>query len=124
MTAHRGHVIIECDLIEWTERYIPAGGTQLGCTLLNVDEALLGISTEALAELRKVTRSHDDIGDVTMWRASDGSWCVGWLRSKWQILVSGSQSDCGGLDFNIPHCHFKRVVKKAIAAIDSRVEEA
>lgn len=103
LTAHRGHLIIECDLIERTDRYIPAGGAQIGCTLLNVDETLLGISAEALAELQKIGRSRDDIGDIMMWQANDGSWCAGWLGPRWYIIAPGAQSDQGGLDLRIPH---------------------
>lgn len=122
ITAHRGHLVIECDLTERSERYIPAGGGQIGCTLLGIDASLLGISVEAMEELRKVGRSRDDIGDISIWRANDGRWCAGWLGPRWKILRPGSESDRQGLELDVPHAVIPNdVPPDAAQAIDGRL---
>lgn len=60
-----------------TDFFVPAGGSKIGCVLMHTDKHL-GISKEALEWLKKVPKSHDDIGDVDCFESVEG-WCFSWL---------------------------------------------
>lgn len=64
----------------WT----PIGPGKIGCVIANT-KVSLGASEEALAWLRGVKKSRDDIGDVDWFACADGNKAFGWLGGVYSI---------------------------------------
>lgn len=74
--AHRGIVGIESDLKSEGLLNNPAQPGQLGFVL---DASTVRFSPEAVEELKKVKRSHDDLGEVDIFQTDDKRVIFGWL---------------------------------------------
>lgn len=60
--------------------------TQIGQLGFVVDAKFVDISPDALELLKKVSKSHDDIGDVDVFGASDDMVIFAWLGSNLRII--------------------------------------
>lgn len=96
LTVHRDVLVIETvspgetNYPGWT----PIGPGKIGCVIANTKVAL-GASEEALAWLRGVKKSRDDIGDVDWFACVDGTKAFGWLGGLYSIKdrkAEGSRS--------------------------------
>lgn len=112
LTVHRDVLVIETvspgetNYPGWT----PIGPGKIGCVIANTKIAL-GASEEALAWLRGVKKSRDDIGDVDWFACADGTKAFGWLGGVYSIKdrkTEGSRSyevfpdDCVRITNNTP----------------------
>lgn len=79
--AHRG--IIGIDSSPEANLVAHPGGGNIGCV---ADATEVEISAEALTALKKVKRSHDDIGDVDVFKAGDGKVIFAWLGGYRRIV--------------------------------------
>jgi len=119
VTAHKGIIVIETKDPAADNDFIPAGGSRIGCVLINTKDRL-GISGEALELLKKIPRSGDDIGEVDTFTSNKRGDVFTWLGPVCRLVdpvgASGSQTyDIGNIEFNIiPN----EVPEKAAAAID------
>ena len=91
--AYKGYVGIESDFNAEGLINNPAGDGQLGFV---VDAAFVDIHPDALEILKKIPKSHDDIGDVDVFRAGPHI-VFAWLGGNLKVLdlkqdISGSNS--------------------------------
>ncbi len=96
LTVYRDVLVIETVSPEdanypgWT----PIGPGKIGCVIANTKTAL-GVSEEALAWLKDVKRSRDDVGDVDWFACGDGNKAFGWLGGLYSVKnrqAEGSRS--------------------------------
>ena len=74
--AHKGYLGILSDFKAEGLFNDPESGGQLGFV---VDAAFCDISPEAIDILKKIPKSHDDIGDVDVFKAEDGRVIFAWI---------------------------------------------
>ena len=120
VTEYKNILIIETLKPEKDKNFMPV--TELGKvgSVLMDTEKHLGISEEALAFMRKLQVSGDDIGEVDAWQTTDGRGCFGWLGSLNRFVspdATLSNSGFGNIKFiTIPN----ESNKQAIEAIEGR----
>lgn len=96
LTVHRDVLVIETVSPDDANYpgWVPVGPGKIGCIIMNTKVAL-GASEEALAWLRGVKRSRDDIGDVDWFACGDGNKAFGWLGGLYSVKnrqAEGSRS--------------------------------
>lgn len=77
ITEYRGMVVIETLKPEADKNFVPVGPGKVGSVLMNTGKHL-GISKEALAFMKRLPKSSDDIGEVDAWSTADKD-CFAWL---------------------------------------------
>lgn len=122
LTVHRDTLVITTFWPDATHpAWIPNGPGKIGCVLLDTAHHL-GVSAEALAWLRKVPRSHDDLGDIDWWACDDGTKAFSWLggpcafrtRSEGSRHYGVFERDCVLVPNDVP--------EEARAMIDRRLD--
>jgi hypothetical protein len=103
--GHKGWIVVDTADLTQDEDFIPAGGSRIGCVLANTKERL-GISDEALELLKKIPKSHDDIGDVDCFKSGD-KWIFGWLGPARRLISTVGTSGSSSYDINA--LEFKRI---------------
>lgn len=101
VTEYNGLVVIETLKPEKDEDFIPVTEPgKVGSVLIDTGKHL-GISKEALAIMKDLYISHDDIGDVDAWKAGDRD-CFGWLGPL--IRIVGPKAELSNTGWgNIAH---------------------
>ncbi len=88
ITAYKGALCIETqEPIVKDETFVPAGGGNFGCVLMDT-KTNLGVSQEALVLLRRVRKNRDSMGDVMWWPVGD-KFCFGWMGGPLALKVPG-----------------------------------
>lgn len=106
VTTYKNYLIIETVKPEEDKNFVPVGGNRFGCVLIDT-EFLLGISKEAIKEMKRVDRGYDALGDITMWTTTDGKDCFGWIGGlKRMVDVQRATYDRDGFS-NIKHVTIK-----------------
>jgi len=77
ITAYKNYLLIEATGDRQDAHFIPANHARVGCIVIGTKDHL-GVSKEAMALLKKVPKSIDDVGDVMVWKSGDNI-CFGWL---------------------------------------------
>ena len=77
VTCHEGFLVIETVDPTKDENFYPAGGTAMGCVLIDTEKHL-GMSDEAFKLLKTMKLSGDDIGEVSAFQSVKGD-CFSWL---------------------------------------------
>jgi len=98
ITEYEGFICINTEDPSANESFIPSGGSQLGCLIMD-SKKLLGVSKEALELLKKVKKSHDAIGDLMSWGDKE-KWFFGWLGGAKRILDPENATGDRGYDPN------------------------
>lgn len=84
-TVYKGQLCIETvNPKEKDKDFIPAGGSKIGCVLINTEKKL-GLSKEAVEFLRGVKIVGDDIGDVDTFTSDKGDGVFAWLGGMFSI---------------------------------------
>lgn len=96
LTVHRDVLVIETVSPDETNYpgWTPMGPGRIGCVITDT-KVSLGASEEALAWLRGVKKSRDDIGDVDWFACNDGKKAFGWLGGVYSVKdrkAEGSRS--------------------------------
>jgi len=78
VVEHRGKIIIETIHPERDGNFVPCGGSNIGCTVIDTNK-YLGMSQEAWALIKTIPKSRDCIGDLTIWETDDDRGCFGWI---------------------------------------------
>ncbi len=114
VTKYRGVVVIETLKPEADKDFVPVGSGKVGSVLTNTGKHL-GISKEALAFMKKLSVSSDDIGEVDAWKAGDRD-CFGWLGPLDRPVGPNAElSNTGWANIayiDIPNETSKRLTKK------------
>lgn len=98
VTCYKNKLIIEGASPDLKHpNWVPAGQGRIGCIVMDTAKHL-GVSEEALAWLKKVPRSADDIGDVD-WFASGTRHAFGWLGGP---LAMVSRDATGSNSYTVP----------------------
>lgn len=118
VTAYEQNLIIETIDGKEDKNFIPVGGSRFGSVLIETDE-LLGMSKEAVELLKTIKKSHDDIGDVSMWETNDNKYCFGWIGGFKKIIdMTKAEGDKTGF-IDIKHVTIENhVPKEAIDVIN------
>ena len=100
VTAHGDYIIIEPLQFEKDESFIPVGNGQVGTTIINTAE-FLGMSEEAVANLKRIKKSGDDIGDISTWKSGEKG-CFAWIGGLYGLFdvtkVSGDNEGIIDID--------------------------
>jgi hypothetical protein len=96
VTAHQNYLIFEPLQFEKDNNLIPPGDGKIGTVLIDTG-TYLGMSKEAVKNLKKIKKSSDDIGDVFTWKAEQGD-CIAWLGPMAKLVnVITAESDKNGI---------------------------
>ena len=97
ITAHEQNLIIETLNEKEDKNFIPVGPNRLGSVLIETDK-FLGMSKEAADLLKTIKKSHDDIGDICVWKTNDNKDCFSWLGGFKKIIdVTIAEGDSSGI---------------------------
>jgi len=120
VTAHGNYVIIEpLQFTEEKDVFYPVGGDRVGTVLIDTDK-YLGMSEEAVKNLKKIEKSHDAIGDVQTWKSDNKGDCFSWIGGIHRILdVTTAEGDRDGI-IDIAHVTIPNdVPEKAMRIINN-----
>jgi hypothetical protein len=119
VTAYKNFIIIEPLQFEEDENLIPAGEGRLGTVLINTKK-YLGMSKEAVQTLKKLKKSHDDVGDIMLWKTRKGD-CFAWFGNMYGLFnIETAEGDKNGF-VAIDHVEIPNdVPKNALEAIKKR----
>jgi hypothetical protein len=102
VTSHGDYVIVEpLQLKEEKDVLYPVGNERIGTVLIDTEKHL-GMSKEAVKNLKRVKKNHDAIGDLQTWKSVKGH-CFGWIGGMHALFdVTKACSDRDGI-INIDH---------------------
>jgi hypothetical protein len=111
ITCHDGFLVIDTLKPQEDEWFVPAGGSRIGCVLLNTEKHL-EMSDKAFELLKTMKGSYDDIGDVSTWEVSENGYqCISWLGPTKRIVnVAKSESSREGILSNLKYKKIKNYV--------------
>jgi hypothetical protein len=118
VTAHKDWIIIEpLQFDEQKDVFYPVGNGRVGSVLIGTKE-YLGMSEEAVKNLKKVKKSHDDIGEVQTFKSVKGD-CFSWMGGiRGLFNVTTAEGDKDGI-IDIDHVTIPNdVPEKAMKAIN------
>ena len=96
VVEYHGEIIIETLKPDKDEYFIPVTEPgHVGSVLTNTGR-FLGMSKEAWALIKSLKKSHDDLGEVTAWKAGDKD-CFGWLGPIGRRVGPEATVDRGGI---------------------------
>lgn len=119
VTSHGDYVIIEpLQFEEEKDIFYPCGNGRVGNVLIGTEKHL-GMSEEAVELLKKIKKSHDDIGDVQTWKSDNKGDCFGWIGGIFGLFnVTKAEGDRDGI-IDIAHVTIPNdVPEEAIEAIN------
>ena len=121
LTSHGDYLIIETvDPGKKHPDFVPAGGGRIGCVIMDTAKNV-GASQEAIEWLRRVSRNHDDIGDVDSFKAGE-KWVFGWLGGVMNLKnIADGLSGSRTFTADFPHVKIRNdSPKAALEAIAER----
>jgi hypothetical protein len=121
VTAHGDYVVIEpFQFEEEKDVFYPVGDGKIGTVLIDT-EKYLGMSEEAVKILKKIKKSHDDIGDVETFKSVKGD-CFSWMGGIYGLFnVTTAEGDRNGI-IDIAHVTIPNdVPEKAMAIINKNI---
>lgn len=124
ITAHEDWVIIEpLQFDEEKDILYPVGNGRIGTVLIGT-EKYLGMSEEAVKNLKRVKKSHDAIGDVQTWKSDKGD-CFGWIGGMHAFYnVTTAETDRDGI-IDIGHVTIPNdVPEAAMKAINTTIKKS
>ncbi len=97
VTSYEDYVIIEpLQFEEEKDIFYPVGNGKVGSVLIGTDK-YLGMSKEAVKNLKKVKKSLDDIGDIQTFKSDKGD-CFSWLGGICGLFnVTKAEGDRDGI---------------------------
>jgi hypothetical protein len=121
VTSYKDYVIIEpLQFEEEKDVLYPVGNGRVGTVLIDTKK-YLGMSKEAVENLKRVKKSHDAIGDLQAWKSDKGD-CFGWLGGMKAFYdVTKADSDRNGI-IDIAHVTIPNdVPQEAMAIINKSI---
>jgi len=118
VTSHKDYVIIEpLQFNEEKDIFYPIGPGKVGSVLIGTKE-YLGMSEEAVENLKRVKKSHDAIGDVQTFKSDKGD-CFSWMGGIYGLFnVTKAEGDRDGI-IDIAHITIPNdVPEEAMKAIN------
>jgi len=118
VTAHKNYIIIEpLQFEEEKDKLYPVGNGRVGTVLIGTDK-YLGMSKEAVENLKRIKKSSDAIGDVQAFTSVKGD-CFSWLGGMKAFFdVRKAEGDRDGIK-DIAHVTIPNdVPDQAMAAIN------
>ncbi|MCK5613623.1 hypothetical protein KAR91_67780 [Candidatus Pacearchaeota archaeon] len=85
VVAYESHIIIETVKPDADENFVPFGGSNIGCVLMDTKK-YLGISKEAWKLMKKIKKGGGDIGDVALWKSDKKGDCFSWLGGTHKLI--------------------------------------
>jgi len=124
VTAHKHYLLIETIDGKKDKNFVPFGGGQIGCVLIETDN-LLGMSKEAAELLKTLKKSGDDIGDVSTWKTGNSKNCFAWIGNLKRIIdMTEAEGDNKGI-VDIEHVTIENdVPPEALDIINNRYNKA
>jgi len=99
VTAYKGIIVIETKDPSKDNDFVPAGGSKIGCVLMNAAKRL-GISDEALELLKSIPKSRHDIGDVDSFTSNEHGDVFAWLGPASRLVVTTKATGSRTYDMN------------------------
>lgn len=128
---YRGYIVVEAlKPEEKADVFYPAGGSRIGCVLLDTRKHL-GISKRAYALMTQVRRGHDDLGDLDAFETRDkrtnkltGKWCFAWIGPVINCINSAEAETARDCDmYRLPHNTIRNYVRSEVKRlIDAKLE--
>jgi len=118
VTSYKDYIIIEPQQLKRDENLIPPGSGRIGTVLMDTKK-YLGMSKEAVKNLKRIKKSHDDVGDISTWNSYDGVGCFAWIGGMYGLFnVKKASGDKNGI-IDIDHVEIPNdIPEKALEAIE------
>lgn len=114
VTEYRNLIVIETLKPEADKDFVPVGPGKVGSVLINTRKHL-GISKKALALMKRLDVSSDDIGEIDAWKAGDRD-CFSWMGPLSRVVGLNADLARGGwaniAHIDIPNETSEEIVKK------------